>query len=151
MGKLSGVKTAPAGDPKTLQIDNAKIEIKELFAQVDKDPVLRDSCIILPHFSDEGAHKHLNVKGYHERFSVLPCYGVYIEKPFGELDQVTKDKAYGLVEKWGKRRKPFIATGDNKRPTWERLGAHECWIKLGETHTESTTVSRGLKPTQTGL
>jgi hypothetical protein len=106
--------------------------ILDFVEAVASDKVLRDYCVIIPHFSDGNAHKHLNVQGNHERFASIACDGVYIEKPYGELDSGTLDKVWGNVEKWGKRRRGIIATGDNRSPTWDRLGAHECWIKLGE-------------------
>jgi hypothetical protein len=87
---------------------------------------------MLPHFSDPQAHKSLNEQGHHERFASIECNGVYIEKPFAELEQSTKEKAYGEIRDWGTRRRAIIATGDNKMPTWDRLGTHECWIKLGD-------------------
>ena len=87
---------------------------------------------MLPHFSDPTAHKSLNEPGHHERFASIECDGVYIEKPFADLEDGTKEKAYGEIADWGTRRKAIIATGDNRMPTWDRLGTHECWIKLGD-------------------
>lgn len=137
LGKLVGIEQSDPADAKTAPIKNAGMTIHELFDAVTGDPRLRDVCIILPHFSDGNAHKHLNEDGYHERFATLKCDGVYIEKPFAELDQVTLDKAYGKIPEWGSRRRAFVVTGDNRSLTWERLGAHECWIKIGENSIEA--------------
>ena len=89
-------------------------------------------CLLLPHFSDPDAHKSANQDGHAKRFAKLPCDGVYVERSFHALNTTTLKKAYGEVEEWGTRRRAIIATGDNKRDDWGRLGAHDCWIKIGE-------------------
>lgn len=132
LGKLKGVSQAPADDAKTGETVVANMTVLDFVEAVASDKVLRDYCVIIPHFSDGNAHKHMNVQGHHERFASIACDGVYIEKPYSELASGTLDKAWGNVEKWGKRRRGIIATGDNRSPTWDRLGAHDCWIKLGE-------------------
>jgi chromosome segregation protein len=137
LGKLPGVAQADRDLPKTSPTINAQISISGLLDAMESDSLLRDSCIILPHFSDGDAHKHLNEDGHHDRFAALGCEGVYIEKPYQQLASLTIDKAYGRIPEWGKRRRAFIATGDNRVHTWDRLGAHECWIKLGESSVEA--------------
>ena len=132
LGKLKGISQAPVDDAKTAETVVASMTILDFVEAVASDKVLRDYCVIIPHFSDGNAHKHLNVQGHHERFASIACDGVYIEKPYSGLEPGTLDKAWGNVEKWGKRRRAIIATGDNRSPTWDRLGAHECWIKMGE-------------------
>ncbi|WP_347339435.1 TrlF family AAA-like ATPase [Bradyrhizobium stylosanthis] len=132
LGKLKGVSQAPANDEKTAETVVANMTILDFVEAVSSDKVLRDHCVIIPHFSDGTAHKHLNVQGHHERFASIACDGVYIEKPYSELEAGTLDKVRGNIEAWGKRRRAIIATGDNRSPTWDRLGAHECWVKLGE-------------------
>jgi ABC-type dipeptide/oligopeptide/nickel transport system ATPase subunit len=134
IAKLGGVITSPANSPKTCPILPATVSVEELFEAVADEPLLRDVCILLPHFSDDDAdvHKSLNVKGYHPRFAGLNCYGVYVEKPFLSLSQDTVDKIRGKVDDWGTRRRALIATGDTRSNTWDRLGIHECYIKLGE-------------------
>jgi len=132
LGKLNGIVRAPPGDPKTAPTVNANMTIRELFEAAAADRALLDKYVIIPHFSDGNAHKHLNEPGHHERFAQLECDCVYIEKPYADLEDLTKDKAYGKIPDWGSRRRAIVATGDNRHHTWERLGAHECWIKLGE-------------------
>ncbi|MCA1402552.1 TrlF family AAA-like ATPase [Bradyrhizobium sp. BRP56] len=132
LGKLKGVTQSPANESKAAKAVNAGISISDLFEDVTSDKALRDVCIMLPHFSDPSAHKSLNEPGHHDRFATIQCDGVYIEKPFSDLERGTQDKAYGKVSDWGTRRRAIIATGDNKMPTWDRLGTHECWIKLGD-------------------
>jgi chromosome segregation protein len=132
LGKLKGVTQGPPTEAKAAKAVNAGVSIKELFDDVVGDKALRDICVMLPHFSDPTAHKSLNEPGHHERFASIECDGVYIEKPFADLENGTKEKAYGEIADWGTRRRAIIATGDNKMPTWDRLGTHECWIKLGD-------------------
>lgn len=42
------------------------------------------------------------------------------------------DKIQGKSPEWGTRKRAILATGDNRRADWERLGRHECWIRIGE-------------------
>jgi hypothetical protein len=137
LGKLVGIKQSSSADAKTAPNKNAGMTMQELFDEVTGDPRLRDACVILPHFSDGAAHKHLNEEGHHDRFATLKCDGVYIEKAFTNLDPGTLDKAYGKIPEWGSRRRAFVVTGDNRSLNWERLGAHDCWIKLGENSIEA--------------
>jgi chromosome segregation protein len=137
LGKLNGITRAPANDPKTAPTVNADMTMRELFEAAAADRALLDKYIIIPHFSDGNAHKHLNEPGHHERFAQLDCDSVYIEKRYVELEGITKDKAYGRIHDWGSRRRAIVATGDNRDPAWDRLGAHECWIKLGEDTVEA--------------
>ncbi|WBL82266.1 AAA family ATPase [Bradyrhizobium xenonodulans] len=134
--QLPEIEMAPANDAKIAQTEVANITIETLFERVANDTVLRDHCILLPHFSDGDAHKHLNVEGHQLRFCNINCDGVYIEKQYSDLLPETRRKAFGEIEEWGKRRRAFIATGDNRKANWERLGFHDCWIKLGEASIE---------------
>lgn len=54
-----------------------------------------------------------------------------------ELNDITKRKILGEEPEWGRRRRAVVATGDNRSDSWERLGAHDCWIKLGENSIEA--------------
>ncbi len=67
----------------------------------------------------------------------MPVDGVYIERPYDELDNVTIDKIQGKIDDWGRRRRAVLATGDNRFADWNRLGKHDCWIKLGEHSVEA--------------
>jgi chromosome segregation protein len=70
--------------------------------------------------------------GHHTRFAELKCDGVYTEKPFAELEPATLEKVYGKIGEWGERRRAMVVTGDSRSDTWDRLGLHDCYIKLGE-------------------
>ena len=137
LAKLGGVMSAPASDAKTCVIAPAGVSVEELFKAVADEPLLKDVCMLLPHFSDESSdvHKSLNVKGHHPRS--LDCYGVYVEKPFSDLAPTTVEKIQGKVDDWGRRRRAIIATGDTRSDTWDRLAVHECHIKLGENTLEA--------------
>lgn len=137
LGKLRDISVAPPEAPKTQPSVNANLTITELFREVAEDRQLRDACVLLPHFSDPGAHKHLNEEGHHLRFYNLACDAVYVEKAYQDLGADTVRKAYGDVTEWGKRRRAIVATGDNRSPTWRRLGLHDCYIKMGENSLEA--------------
>ncbi|GEC59299.1 chromosome segregation protein [Bradyrhizobium japonicum] len=118
--------------PKTCTIQPTKATVAEFVAAIQDEQYLKDSCIVLPHFSTEDDHKSLNEPGHHPRFASLPIDGVYIERPYSGLDATTLDKVRGKISDWGKRRRAIVATGDNRSADWQRLGKHDCWIKLGE-------------------
>ena len=126
------IMMAPVEDPKGVEVRPARNTVADFFTGVAAEAHLRDQYVLLPHFSAEDAHKSLNQPQHHPRFANLSCDGVYIERPYSALDPVTIAKIEGEVEEWGKRRRAVLATGDNRRADWTRLGAHDCWIKLGE-------------------
>lgn len=136
LNKLPNVQRAAATDRKGCIVNPCGLTVEKLFKVVAEDSVLRDACLLIPHFSGEDAHKSLNEQGHHPRFANLPANGVYIERSFDQLDETTVKKIHGLITEWGDRRRAIIATGDNRKATWDRLGAHSCWIKLGETTIE---------------
>lgn len=133
LGQLTNVLPADPADEKTCVISPISQTISNFYRNVVGEEHLRDACLVFPHFSNpEGSHKSLNEVGHALRFAALGCDGVYIERPVAELDAVTLQKIKGEIPDWGKRRKALLPTGDNRSAEWERLGAHECWIKIGE-------------------
>lgn len=124
-------------EPKTASTIECGRTIAELFADVGADTILGTRVLLLPHFGNLSAHKSLNNSSYTARARDLPCDGVYIECHHHELEQGTLDKIQGRHAEWGSRRRAIVATGDNKRASWDRLGAHECWIRMGENTIES--------------
>jgi hypothetical protein len=132
LGKLPGIMPAAVMAAKTCAIHPTTWTVEEVFAAVADDEHLRDVCLLFPHFSDGNAHKHLNKQGHHTRFAELNCDGVYTEKPFADLEIVTLDKAYGRIGEWGERRRAIVVTGDSRSDSWDKLGLHDCYIKLGE-------------------
>ena len=132
IGKLDGILPSHATASTTCPTKPCDINLEKLFEIVQGDSIISEHCLLLPHFSDEDAHKSANQEGFAPRFSTLPCDGVYIERSFGRLDPGTKAKVFGKTDHWGRRRRAVIATGDNKSDSYERLGTHECWIKIGE-------------------
>ncbi|WP_423416384.1 TrlF family AAA-like ATPase [Hyphomicrobium sp. B1] len=137
LAKAGGVVPSNHNDSKTCTIIPVTKTVSEIFREVANDPSLRDACVLLPHFSSDDAHKSLNQKGHHPRFAALDCDAVYIERPISDLDEATLSKVQGKIEEWGTRRRAILATGDNRSASWDRLGKHDCWIKLGENSIEA--------------
>ena len=135
--KLPTIVAHSPHEPRTAPTTECGRTIIELFADIAADVVLGSKVLLLPHFGNPTAHKSLNDPAYAPRARDLPCDGVYIECPHHELEQGTLDKIQGRQAEWGTRRRAIVATGDNKRASWERLGAHECWIRMGENTIES--------------
>jgi RecF/RecN/SMC family protein len=135
--KLPGVLPADDDDETTCEIQPTTWTVAELHAAISDDSVLQESCLFFPHFGNEGEHKTLNKAGHQTRFASLLTDGVYTETPFDQLAPEALEKAYGKVVEWGDRRRAILVTGDSRSETFERLGHHKCWIKLGETSLEA--------------
>lgn len=132
LAMLPGIMPAQREEAKTCAIDPTTWTVKQLFDGVANEPLLRDACIIFPHFGDGDAHKTLNEDGHHTRFAELDCFGVYVEKNHADLHPTTIEKAYGKIEQWGTQRRAILVTGDNRAEDCSRLGHFACWVKLGE-------------------
>lgn len=137
LSRLDAVTETALDAPHTDQIRHCGLTVGALFSIVAADGSLSTRMMLVPHFSKEGAHKSLNAEGFAPRFAELPCDGVYIECPHGDLDAGTLDKVQGRTEEWGRRRRAILATGDNRNASWERLGVHDCWARLGEPTVEA--------------
>ncbi len=92
INRLNDVMVAPMVEPKAHPVTPANMTILELVGAVADDIHLRENCVILPHFSVEGAYKSLNQDGFHRRFAELETNGVYTECPFSAIDVVTLEK-----------------------------------------------------------
>ena len=136
VSKLKSVAPVDVNTPNSAQIGGCGHTVAELFGEVADDNTLRGTVLLIPHFGNEDAYKSLNQKGRATRAKELPCDGVYIECPVEQLAPATLEKIQGKLVEWGDRRRAIVATGDNRRADWGRLGAHPCWIKLGETSLE---------------
>lgn len=134
---IKGGVAAAKHAPRTPQCLPSGLSVEAFFEFILSDDDLRENSVILPHFSDGTAHKHLNIPGNHTLFSKLDCDGVYIEKHHASLETDTLKKILGNEADWGKRRRAVVATGDNRNDDWRRLGAHNCWLKLGENSIEA--------------
>nr|WP_219678531.1 AAA family ATPase [Bradyrhizobium canariense] len=132
LSSAGDILAAAAADAKTCKILPARKTIAEFVQAVQTEKHLREISVVLPHFSKMDDHKSLNEPGHHPRFANLPIDGVYIERSYASLDQTTLNKIRGKIADWGKRRRAVLATGDNRQASWDRLGVHDCWIKLGE-------------------
>lgn len=133
---LPGVPPSNMDSCRGPSIAHANLTVLDLAQTIEKNPQFRGECLLLPHFGDGDAHKTLNVPSNAARFAALNAEGVYIEKAHSDLAPGTLDKLRGKVTEWGPRRRGVIATGDNKSETFERVGKHPCWLKLGEASIE---------------
>jgi chromosome segregation protein len=111
--------------------------IAKFIQGIADDSGLSECSIVLPHASNDGAHKSMLRDGFHVRFKQLPFDGIYTDKAFHKLDEVPKKKIHGKIKEWGNRRRGIIPTGDNRNHAFDRLGANTCWIRLGEPTAES--------------
>ncbi|MBS0473077.1 MAG: AAA family ATPase [Proteobacteria bacterium] len=111
-------------------------DIKDFLGATFDDASFRGKSIVLPHAS-EGGHKDILRRGFHSRFAELEVDGVYNEKAFAALDDVTRKKIYGETKEWGDRRHGIITTGDNRNADFAKLGVNACWMRLGEPTAEA--------------
>jgi ABC-type lipoprotein export system ATPase subunit/uncharacterized protein with GYD domain len=136
-GHLLTVQAPDPNAPTNPQADNCGKNISEFLEGVAGDVGLNGCSIVLPHASNEGAHKSMLRVGFHPRFKQLPFDGVYTERAFNQLDDITKKKIYGQITEWGNRRRGIIPTGDNRVQSFNRLATNLCWIRLGEPTAEA--------------
>lgn len=104
---------------------------------VAADKLLADFCIVLPHASNDGAHKSMFREGFAPRFESLQFDGVYTDKAFSDLKEMTVKKVHGKIQAWGTRRRGILPTGDNRHQNFSRLGDRACWVRLGEPTAEA--------------
>lgn len=135
--KLRTVTAAGDAEAKTAPIGECGLSLEQLFEVVREDGVLSGPVLLIPHFGNETAHKSLNRIDFAPRAKSLPYDGVYIECPYSELTQTTLDKIQGRIPAWGTKRRAILATGDNRRADFYRLGLHACWVKIGEDSVEA--------------
>lgn len=136
ISKLPNVQANPQHEPNNANVQECGLTIKDLFSTINLDASLSQNVILIPHFGNLNAHKSLNDEGFAGRAKNLDCDVVYIECPYGELQPTTLNKIRGMIPEWGTRRRAILATGDNRHASWNRLGAHECWVRLGEVSAE---------------
>lgn len=135
-GMMPKVVEPPTDTAKAPQADVCGKDIRDFLGATFADAVLKGRSIVLPHASKAG-HKDILRRGFHSRFAELEVDGVYNEKKFDDLDKPTLQRIYGESKEWGDRRRGIVTTGDNRHANYERLGAHACWIRLGEPTAEA--------------
>lgn len=136
-GHLQNVDKPDGGAAKNPQATECGRDVEAFLRGVFDDAGLRRRTIVLPHASNENAHKSMIRNGFAPRFKVLPFDGVYTDKAYAALDETTRKKIHGQISQWGRRRRGIIATGDNREASFAKLGAHECWMRLGEPTAEA--------------
>lgn len=112
-------------------------KLEALIQSVSDDEHLDPRTIVLPHGGPPTTSHKSVLADNHTRFSALSSEGVYVEVPFSKLDQSSIEKLQGKTPEWGRRRRGILTTGDNRNASFERLGAHECWVRLGEPTAEA--------------
>jgi chromosome segregation protein len=117
--------TAPQAIPCGRNVD-------DFLANIAEDPHLSQRVVVLPNGGDEGSHKTIIRTGFAPRFRDLAFDGVYADKGFEDLKDITVRRIYGQIQQWGTRRRGIIPTGDNRSKTFEKLGSRPCFIKIGE-------------------
>lgn len=136
-GHLQNVVAPNADLPTNPQAVECGKDIEPFIEGMTSDTALKGISIVLPHASNENAHKSMIRQGFAPRFKSLPFEGVYSDKAYQAIDPVTKKKIYGQIPEWGLRRRGIIPTGDNRHQDFRNLGKHECWIRLGEPTAEA--------------
>lgn len=134
---LLNVAKHPYEDEKIPQTVCSGINIDSFVAQLAKDKSLKDCSLVLPHAGKGDAHKTILRDGFHTRFANLACDGFYIEHQFTDLDPKHLRRLRGEASEWGNRRRGVLSTGDNRSKDFSRLGAHPCWVRMGEPTVES--------------
>ncbi len=133
LGILTNVQPASNELGRVPAINHCGLDIMKLFSAVAEHHGIEDGQVmLLPHFGPSGSHKTLNAAGHAVRAAEIDCDAVYIECPIDDLTEADKEKIQGRTSDWGSQSRAIIPTGDNKRSSWDRLGAHGCWLKLGE-------------------
>ena len=135
-GHLNTVE-APESSVKNGAVTPCGKNIVQFVDELREDGFLSPISIVLPHGGNNSDHRSIVRPQFQNRFKDLNVDGVYIERPFAELHAGTLSIVHGKDPHWGNRRRGILATGDNRDASFSRLGAHECWIRLGEPTTEA--------------
>ena len=135
-GHLQSLEKPENDDEIAPQAEHCGRDITDFLGSIYEDASLKPITIALPHASKSG-HKDILRKGFHPRFADLSVDGVYNERSFASLDEITLKKIYGKIEDWSTRRRGIITTGDNRDHSFSGLGLNPCWIRLGEPTAEA--------------
>ncbi len=136
-GHLQHIPEPDANAPTNPQAVHCGRDLSPFLESIAADSPLADHCIVLPHASNDGAHKSMFRDGFAPRFASLPFDGVYTDKAFSDLKEMTVKKVHGKIFAWGSKRRGIIPTGDNRHQDFSRLGNRPCWVRLGEPTAEA--------------
>lgn len=139
--RLFGGHLQNIGEPESTAQTNPQAtecgrDVEDFFGSVAGDQILADASIILPN-ATHGGWKTMLRDGFAPRFATLPFDGVYIDKDISTQPDSARRKWYGEAGAWGNRRRGVLPTGDNRQQDFAKLGAHQCWIRLGEPTVEA--------------
>lgn len=135
-GHLQNIDEPHRDADRNPQANQCGHSIQELFTSIGRDGRLSEVSIILPNAGD-GGYKTMLRDGFHVRFATLPFDGVYVDGPHSGLRDFARRKIYGQAQDWGSRRRGVLPTGDNRNQDFAKLGAHDCWVRLGEPTVEA--------------
>jgi DNA repair exonuclease SbcCD ATPase subunit len=136
-GLLPRIQKPSSDTPAAIQAALCGRDIDELLKELSLNTVINGKYIALPNGSGTGCHKTIFRDGFHERFAGLLAVGFYADHAYSDYDPVDLKKIHGEIKEWGMRCRGVLPTGDNRSHTFEKLGKHPCWIKLGEPTTEA--------------
>lgn len=136
-GLLNDQKKPNPKEPTVLQTNSCGHDLLRFMNLLSADILLGRHSIILPHAGDQNSHKSVIRNEFHARFRKMPCDGVFASRSINDLKPSTRDKIWGKVPEWGQRRRGILVTGDNRNASFQQLGSHDCWIRLGEPTIES--------------
>ena len=136
-GHLPSIPQTPCDSEALPQTILCGKDVAEFVAGISDDVVLVNQAIVLPHASDEGAHKSMMRQGFHERFKSLSVDGFYSDKAIGRLDPKIVAKIHGKMSAWGTRRRGILPTSDSRIDSFATVGTNDCWVKLGEPSVEA--------------
>lgn len=136
-GHLQHIPEPDANAATNPQAVHCGRDLGPFLESIAADKPLADFCIVLPHASNDGAHKSMFRDGFAPRFASLPFDGVYTDKAFSDLKEMTVKKVHGKIHAWGNKRRGILPTGDNRHQNFSRLGDRACWVRLGEPTAEA--------------
>jgi type III restriction enzyme len=113
--------------PPVTTIDLALLS--ELYAELDKEPWLRDRYIVFPNVTDKG-HQTLLRSHMHHKYREMPCVGGYLDGTVAtKVGEGSRRILDGLDPNYGNKKLALIQTSDSRSSTFADLGKHSTWIK----------------------
>jgi len=113
--------------PSVQPIDMALLS--ELYAELNKEPWLRNKYIVLPNVTDGGYQTLLRSKMHH-KYREMPCVGGYLDGTVEDKVGLGNRRIFdGLNPDYGNKKLALVQTSDSRNGTFADLGKHSTWIK----------------------
>lgn len=100
--------------------------LTDLHVKLDTIEILKGKYIVLPHVSR--GHKGLLRRDFYEHYKKMPCVGGYIDGSIPDNEGI-KNILNGKDRNYGFKSVAVFQTSDNRKETFEDLGAHTTWVK----------------------